>query len=83
MSPTKDDLTCEQNLYARHLYLLVHHARAAGSCPEAPGAGGAALSFKDMQICSRRPVLMPLRLHQIEFIIEPEAAVNLFAGITK
>ena len=42
MSATKDDLTCEQDLYARHLYLLVHHARAAGSRPEAPGAGGAA-----------------------------------------
>ncbi len=25
-----------------HLYLLVHHARAAGSRPEAPGAGGTA-----------------------------------------
>lgn len=36
MSATKDDLTCEQDLYARHLYLLVHHARAAGSRPEAP-----------------------------------------------
>lgn len=42
LSATKDDLTCEQDLYARHLYLLVHHARAAGSRPEAPGAGGAA-----------------------------------------
>jgi virulence-associated protein VagC len=26
LSATKDDLTCEQNLYAGHLYLLVHHA---------------------------------------------------------
>lgn len=37
-----DDLTCEQDLYAGHLYLLVHHARAAGSRPETPGVGGAA-----------------------------------------
>ncbi len=29
-------LTCEQNVYARHLYLLVHHAQAAGNCAEAP-----------------------------------------------
>ena len=29
LSPTKDDLTCEQDLYARHLYLLVHHCAAA------------------------------------------------------
>jgi len=28
-SPTKDDLNCEQNLDAGHLYLLIHHARAA------------------------------------------------------
>lgn len=37
----KDDLTCEQDLCARHLYLLVHHARAACNGAEAPGAGGA------------------------------------------
>lgn len=42
LSETKDDLTCEQDLYARHEHMLVHHARAAGSRPEAPGAGGAA-----------------------------------------
>ncbi len=42
MSATKDGLTCEQNVYARHQHLLVHHARAAGSRPEAHGAGGAA-----------------------------------------
>lgn len=41
MSPTKDGLTCEQNVYAGHLYLLVHHPQAAGSHTEAPGAGGA------------------------------------------
>ncbi len=29
LSATKDDLTCEQDLYARHEHLLVHHARAA------------------------------------------------------
>ncbi len=28
-SATRDDLTCEQNLHARHQYLLIHHARAA------------------------------------------------------
>lgn len=42
MSATKDDLTCEKDLYARHEHLLVHHARAAGSGAEAPRAGGAA-----------------------------------------
>ena len=31
LSPTKNALICEQNLYAGHLYLLVHHARAASS----------------------------------------------------
>ncbi len=36
LSATKVDLTCEQNVYARHLYLLVHHAQAAGNCAEAP-----------------------------------------------
>lgn len=29
ITATKDDLTCEQDLYARHEHLLVHHARAA------------------------------------------------------
>lgn len=37
-------MTCEQDLHARHQHLLVHHARAAGSRTEAPGAGGAARS---------------------------------------
>lgn len=29
IAATKDDLTCEQDLYARHEHLLVHHARAS------------------------------------------------------
>lgn len=40
MSATKDGLTCEKNVYARHLYLSVHPARAAVIRTEAPGAGG-------------------------------------------
>ncbi len=42
LSAMKVDLTCEQDLHARHQHLLVHHARAVGSGAEAPGAGGAA-----------------------------------------
>ena len=40
-SAMKDALSHEENLDARHQHLLVHHARAAGSGAEAPGAGGA------------------------------------------
>ena len=32
----------DEDLYARHLHLLVHHARATGRRTEMPGAGGAA-----------------------------------------
>jgi hypothetical protein len=39
--------------------------------------------IKDVKIGSRCPVLMPLCLHQVKFIIQPKAAVNLFAGISK
>lgn len=68
----KDDLTCEQNLYAGHLYLLIHHARAAGSRPEAPGAGGAAQpAHRDLGHYLLRDAL---RRHRPEGLAAPHRA---------
>lgn len=40
-SPMKDGLSYEEDLYARLLYLRVHHARTARSRTETTGVGGA------------------------------------------
>jgi tRNA(fMet)-specific endonuclease VapC len=78
LSATKDDLTCEQNLYARHLYLLVHHARAAGSRAEAPGAGGAARPAH--RGLGHHLFRNALRRHRPEGLAAPRQLVDAFCA---
>lgn len=57
-----------------------HPADEHASCP---GRLSAEFTFKNVKIGSGCPVLVPLRFHQIKFIIQPKAAVDLFACVTE